>query len=126
MKRIRSMLCPLLLAAALFALAILGVSIPAIAYFDFLWDVILGILLGGAMNLFPALCGIPAKKNALTCNYWLCFFILLVILGCQYLSLAMRVHIPFLGVLANPSTRLRIVEGTFLGYCAFAASRGKH
>jgi len=124
-KRIRSMLCPILLFAVVAVVAMMGLSIPAIAYFDFLWDVILGVLLGGALNLFPALCAMTPKKNALSGNYWLCFFILLVILCCQYLSLTMNLHIPVLYVLANPSTRLRIVEGAFLGYCAFAAARGR-
>ena len=53
-------------------------------------------------------------------------FAMLAMMSCQYFSLASGLDFRFLSVLANPSVRVRVVEGAFFGFCAFHALRGKN
>ena len=126
MKKLRTAAVPLLTAAVLTALALVSLSVPVIVRFDFLWDVLLGAALGAAFYWLPALSGFPVKKNLPGKKYWICAFVMLVMMCCQYFSLASGLDFRFLSVLANPSVRVRVVEGAFFAFCAFHALRGKN
>lgn len=125
MRKVQAVLVPLLILAALVALAWLQVDVPIIARFDFIWDVILGAALGLGLALLPQLSGFAPRKNALTSMFWVCGFITLLVVFYQYMSLVADLHIAALSFLSSPGPRMRLIEGALLGYCSFVAGRGK-
>lgn len=125
MRNLRTLFVPILMLAALCALAWFVLELPIIAHFDFIWDVLLGALLGAAFAWLPQLTGFPSRKNAQAGMLWACGFLSLLVIFYQYMTLVTGLHIDFLAFLATPGPRLRIVEGAFLGYCSFIAGRGK-
>jgi hypothetical protein len=125
MRKIRVAAMPLLLLAALWALAGWRAELPQIAHFDFIWDVLLGGAVGAGFALLPQMASLGGKRNGLTGLFWVCGFVALVLVFYQYISLVTGVSAQGLGFLENPGTRTRMVEGAVLGYCSFVAGRGK-
>ena len=124
MQGFRAMMVPVLLFAAFLLLGAVDLQIPAIAHFDFIWDVLLGAVLGAGLAWLPTLAGFKAKRNATTSMFWICGFASLLIIFYQYMSLVTGSAIQALAFLNVPIARLRIVEGAMLGYCSFVAGRG--
>lgn len=125
MRNIRAVFVPILLLAALCALAWFDLSIPIIAEFSFIWDVILGTVLGIALAWLPTLSGFTSKRNQLTGMFWVGGFLALLLVFYQYMVLVTGLNVEALTVISSPGPRMRIVEGAFLGYCSFTAGRGK-
>lgn len=125
MRNLRVLVVPLLVFIALCALAMFHFDIPIIADFDFIWDVLLGAVLGAAFALLPAMSGFPVRRNAQTGIFWGCGFLSLAVIFYQYISQVTGMRIDALTFLASPGTRARIVEGAMLGYSSLTAGRGK-
>lgn len=125
MRNVRAVLVPVVMLAAVVALAWLQVEVGAVAHFDFFWDVLLGVALGAALALLPQMAGFPAKRNTLTGMFWVCGFLALLLIFYQYMTLVTGMQVEALHFLAAPGARLRIVEGVMLGYCSFVAGRGR-
>lgn len=125
MRNIRAICMPILVLAVLVALAWLQVALPAVARFDFIWDVLLGGALGAGLALMPGLAGFAQKKNAMTSMLWVCGFLSLLLVFFQYMTLVTGMQVEALSFLTAPTTRMRIVEGAVLGYCSVIAGRGK-
>lgn len=125
MRNVRAVLVPIGLLLALGALAWLVIDVPIIAHFDFIWDVLLGALLGAGLAVLPAWAGYPPKRNAQTGMFWACGFVALLLIFYQYMTQVTGLGIEALAFLSTPGTRMRIVEGAFMGYCSLIAGRGK-
>lgn len=125
MRNFRAIAMPLLLLAAITALAYANVSVDRIAQFGFIWDVLLGAALGAGLALLPPAAGFPGKRNALTAMFWVCGFATLLIIFYQYMTLMTGMNIETIAFLGNPNGRMRVVEGAMLGYCSIFAGRGK-
>lgn len=125
MRNIRAAIMPILLLIAICALAWLDVELPIVAHFSFIWDVLLGGALGAGLVFLPTLSGFTVRRNALTGMYWVCGFLSLLLVFYQYMTLVTGLHIDAIAFLDNPGPRMRIIEGTILGYCSFVAGRGK-
>ncbi len=124
MRKIRAAVVPLLALGATCALALFDVRLDSVAQFSFIWDVLLGAVVGALLALLPSLSGFPGKQNALTSMFWICGFVSLLLIFYQYMSLVTGVQVPQLAFLA-PSPRARIAESAVLGYCSLVAGRGK-
>lgn len=125
MRNIRAVFVPILVLAALMALAWLEVQLAAVARFDFIWDVLLGCVLGMALALLPGLAGFAQKKNVMTSMLWVCAFLALLLVFFQYMTLVTGMRVEGLSFLTTPGTRMRVVEGAVLGHCTVIAARGK-
>lgn len=125
MRYIRAVVVPILLLAAVCMLAWLQIGVEEVAHFDFIWDVLLGAVLGAGLALLPAMAGFAVRKNALTGMLWVCGFLSLLLIFYQYMTLVTSLQVEALSILASPDTRMRVVEGVILGYCSFVAGRGK-
>ena len=125
MRKARAVVVPALLLAAVTALAWLNVSLDQVAHFAFIWDVLLGAVLGAGRALLPQMAGFGARKNALTGAFWVVGFLSLLLIFYQYMNLVTGIRVEALSLLAGPGPRMRIAEGTILGYASFIAGRGK-
>lgn len=125
MRNIRIVFVPVLILAALCGLAMLEIDVTGIAQFGFIWDVLLGGVIGAALALLPAMAGFNVRRNAQTSLLWVCGFVTLLLIFYQYMTLVTGMRIEALAFLAAPGTRMRIAEGVMLGYCSFIAGRGK-
>lgn len=125
MRRIRAIMVPLLVLTATCALALFDFKLDSVANFSFIWDVLLGSVLGVGLALLPSTSGFISRQNNLTAMFWVCGFISLLLIFYQYLSTITGTHIQGLAFLAVGDVRIRIVEGVFLGYCSAVAGRGK-
>lgn len=125
MRSVRAVVVPILLLAALGALAWLNIDIAVIAQFPFIWDVLLGVALGVGLALLLPLSGFAVRRNALTGMLWVCAFLSLLIIFYQYMVQVTGLHVEALTFLAMPGTRLCIVEGAVLGFTTLIAARGK-
>lgn len=125
MRKVRAALLPMLLLIGLTALAWLDVRLDRVAHFGFIWDVLLGLMLGMGLCALPALSGFSARRNALTGMYWVCGFASLLLIFYQYTNLLTGVSAEPLAFLTDPGPRMRIVEGALLGFTSLMAGRGK-
>lgn len=125
MRNVRAALVPILLLIAVCALAWFNIDLPFIAEFSFIWDVVLGAVLGIGIALLPALSGFTIRRNAFTSMYWICGFMALLLIFYQYMTMVTGLHADFLEFMTHPGPRMRIVEGVILGYCSLIAGRGK-
>jgi hypothetical protein len=125
MRKVRVALMPVLLLAALWALAGWRVDMPRIAHFGFIWDLLLGAALGAGFALLPQFASIGSKREALTGYFWFGGFVTLLLVFYQYISQVLGISAQALRFLENPDTRTRIIEGAVLGYCSFVAGRAR-
>lgn len=125
MRNIRAAIVPVLLLAVVYALAWVQLTIDQIAQFDFIWDVLLGIVLGLGLAFLPGMAGFAQRRNSVTTMFWICGFLSLLVIFYQYISLVTGMRINEIAFLTAPGPRLRIVEGALLGYCSCVAGRGK-
>jgi len=125
MRKFRAAVLPLFLLAGVCSLAYFSLRIDAIAKFDFIWDVLLGAVLGGALALLPALSGFGARRNAYTGMYWVCGFTALLLIFYQYMNSVTGAQVDSLTFLLDPGPRMRVAEGVMLGFCSVVAGRGK-
>ena len=125
MRNVRAVMVPVLLLAAVVALAWFDLQIPIVAHFDFIWDVLLGGALGAGLAFLPVMSGFTVRRNALTSMFWVCGFLSLLLIFYQYMTMVTGLRIEVLAFLASPGPRMRIAEGVILGYCSFIAGRGK-
>ena len=126
MKKLRAMLCPVAVLLVLSMLALWNVTVQAIAYFGFIWDVLLGAALGISLALLPTFCGFGARKNASVSMFWVCGFAALLLIFVQYMSLVTDLALPDLPFLSSSyNGRILVVEGALLVYCSVVAGRGK-
>lgn len=125
MRNVRVAVLPILLMAAATALAWWRPEVHAIAHFSFIWDVLLGAVLGALLALLPQLSGFTPRRNAATGMFWVCGFVSLLLIFYQYATMLTGLSIEAISFLAMPNGRMRVIEGAFLGYCSVLAGRGK-
>lgn len=125
MLKLRAVCMPVLVLAAVCALAWLEADLSFIAHFGFIWDVLLGAALGAGLALLPPMSGFAVRRNAATSMYWVCGFVALLLVFYQYAALVTGVYVQPLAFLSLPGTRMRVVEGAVLAYCSVVAGRGK-
>lgn len=114
-----------MLLCVLWLLARLDANVTHIARFDFLWDVLSGAAAGVVFCLLPVAGGFGARRNVRTSMLWLPAFFALVVIFYQYAVLVTGLESPPFRFLLGAGTRLRMVEGAAVGYCAAVAARGK-
>lgn len=124
MRKLRAAAVPLLILSGLVLFASLDVTLDAVAHFAFIWDVLLGALLGAAFALLPQLAGFGGKRNVLTAMCWVGGFCAMMLIFFQYISLITDFRVHSMAFLAAPGPRARIVEGAALGFFSFVAGRG--
>ncbi|GHU83122.1 hypothetical protein FACS1894196_2490 [Clostridia bacterium] len=125
MRRVRAAVVPLLLLVAIGALTLWDPRVNVIAQFTFIWDVLLGVLLGAGLALLPSMAGIGAHRTPVAGLFWVCGFFALLLIFYQYTVLVADLSPRVLAFLAKPGPRARVVEGVMLGYASVIAARGK-
>lgn len=125
MRAVRAAIVPFLLLAVLFAVGRLEPSFPQLAHFDFIWDVLVGALLGVCLCLLPALSGFPPRKNKSVGLFWIAAFAALLLIFYQYMTLITGMRLSVVAFLTGVGSRVRVIEGAVLGYCSVTAGRGK-
>lgn len=125
MQKIRAAVMPVLLLVLAYGLAWYNINISEIAQFDFIWDALLGVLLGIALAMLPTMSGFKLRKNAATGMYWICGFLTLLLIFYQYMTMVTGMKLDVLAFMHPTTARVRIVEGVILGYCSLIAGRGK-
>ena len=125
MHRLKAAVVPVLMLVLAVTLAHSSLSVPQVSHFEFVWDVLLGAALGAFLSVLPSMAGFGSKRNALTGMLWVGGFVTMILVFYQYISLVTGVAIDSLSLIAAPSQRMRIVEGTMLGYLSFTAGRGR-
>lgn len=125
MRKAQAIVLPVAILCILLALAFVELQLDAIAEFAFIWDVLLGIALGVGIAILPALAGFESKRNERTSFFWVCGFVSMLLIFCQYISSVIVLRADIVTFLPQANARMRMVEGAFLGYCSYIAARGK-
>lgn len=99
--------------------------IPLLTSLGFFGNVILGTLLGMALNLLLPLAGATRMREPFAYLLWIPAAILLLVLTCQYL-VSVGVHSDLLSLLATGDSRIITVESAFAAYMiTFSVRTGK-
>lgn len=125
MRRMRAMLVPIALLALLVLISSQSPNIEAIAAFDFIWDVVVGIALGASIAALPSLSAFNGIEDKRLSFLWACGFCSLIIIFAQYMTTVVGLRTEGFDFIPPTSARMRVVEGAFLGYCSLVAGREK-
>jgi hypothetical protein len=123
MQKIRTVIMPLLLLAAVSALSYFSWTYPGIAKFAFLWDALLGLVLGAGLAVLPQWTGVQSKPNLQSGLFWVGAFLALALLCTQYVGQVTGM-VPFgLMWLTQAGTRACVSEGALMGFCLLKTKR---
>ena len=123
MRKIRAIFAPVALFAVLILISSLSPNIEAIAEFEFIWDVAIGIALGAGIATLPALSAFRGVENKRLSFFWVCGFCALVLIFAQYMTTVVGFQTEGPAFIPRTNTRTRVIEGAFLGYCSLVAGR---
>ena len=113
------------IALPLALLILICVLIPALTGLGFFGNVMLGIVLGVALNLLLPLAGATRMREPFAYLLWIPAAIVLLVLLCQYLVSA-GVYSELLSLLATGDSRVITVESAFAAYMiTFSVRTGK-
>lgn len=125
MRKARMIIMPIAILGILLVLCHFEVQLDAIAAFNFIWDIMLGIALGIGIALVPSVYGYKSSQNNQPAYFWVSGFVTMVLIFCQYMSTVISINASITPFLPATNIQMRIVEGAFLGYCSFIAARDR-
>ena len=124
LRKLRAMLVPLVLLLVVVLCFGWDAPLPGGASASFLWNVLLGALLGCALCLLPTLTGSGARER-FAAQRWLACVLLALVLLYQYGAAHWGVRIPFLQWMLAENARVLFAEGCVLGCALVTAIRAK-